>query len=386
MSISSFPKHTRQDWSPSEMLEQDTEKRAGLIDLWYRLTTSPEPSTHLSFVRRESARRGRLLSTIVFFLMLTISILIPATLFIPNHYVILLCLIMLAICLISLLFNRRGKTLVSSVIVVATFEIAFILVITSTIPFDVPNLPLYDLLTMTVLLAASLLPRQSVFIVALANSVFIGGDLLLQPHTLLLTQYLHTQFYSALIRPISLQILAGLVVYLWVRSTSQAIARADRAEMLAHLEHALAEQKEQLEIGIQQILNTHAEVSNGRLDIRSPLAKDNVLWPLANALNTLLARFQRSYNAEQELQRIWLFLPHVVNTLQEAEKNQQPIPQFQRTMTPLDPLLSWLSGRTFSSQSSPDQPFPPQHNQPFPPQQNTLRPYTNHFRSNRRTQ
>lgn len=346
---SGMPAH---DWSSSELIDQKPEKKIGLVAWWYRSTSAPEPSQRSSFVKREAWRRGHLLSTVVFFLMLTITVLIPATLFIQNHAVLFLCIAMLVICMVALLINRTGKTLFASIIVVTAFEGAFLLVIASTIPFDVPNLPLYDLLTMTELLAASLLPQRNVFLVALLNSVFIGLGLRFQPHTPALASYLHAQFYSALIRPISLQILVAVVVYLWVQSTVQAIARADRAEMLARLEHALAEQKNQLEIGIQQILQTHTEIANGYLDVRSPLTKENVLWPLANALNNLLSRFQRSQKAEQELQYIWVLLPEIVNRIQEAERRGQPIAPFPRTKTSLDPLLSWLSGKTLYPQQS----------------------------------
>lgn len=335
-------------WAPGEILRQEATIQNRWW--WHRLTTPPPPASQSTMKQRETARRASLLSIIVFFLMLVVLILTPATLFIPNHYVVLLCLIMLVICAVSLLFNRANKVLLASILVVGTLELALALVVASTIPFDVANLPLYDLLIMAELFAASLLPLPYIFATALLNILFICGDLYLQKNfpgfaTLALKNYLQVQFYAALARPVSLEIIVGVVIYLWVRSTSQALARADRAELIARLEHDLAEQKKQLETGIQQILQTHSEVANGNLDSRTPLTQDHALWPLANALNNLLTRFQRYHNSEKELQYIQNILPPLVHALQNAEQEQRPIPAFPRTSTAIDPLFSWLSGK-----------------------------------------
>jgi hypothetical protein len=321
---------------------------------WHRLTTPPELPGHPTFLLREAGRRARLLSTIVFFLILVVALLIPATLFIPNRYVVLLCLSVLGICVIALLLNRGNKVLFASILVVGVLELALLLIISSTLPFDINNLPLYDLLIIAELFAASLLPPPYIFVTALLNILFICGHLLLQRNfpgldTSSLKSYLHVQFYAALARPASLEIIVGVVIYLWVRSTSQAIARADRAEMIARLEHELAAQKKQLETGIQLILQTHAEVANGNLSARTPLTQEHALWPLSNALNTLLTRFQRASQAEKELLQLQRMILPLVRALQDAEQAQKPLPPFPRTATSIDPLLAWLSGKRLAS-------------------------------------
>jgi hypothetical protein len=219
-------------------------------------------------------------------------------------------------------------------------------------------LPLYDLLVIVELFAASLLPSSYIIVAALLNIGFMSGELFLQKSvaglaTPALQTYLHTQFYAALARPISLQIIVGVVIFLWVRSTTLAIARADRAEMIAKLEHDLAEQKEQLEVGIQQLLQTHTEVANGNFDARTPMTRENSLWPLANALNILLTRFQRASKAEQELQRFQQILPSLVSAIQTAEQRHAPLPYFTRTSTILDPLLLSLSGKKLTTPAGP---------------------------------
>jgi hypothetical protein len=342
-------------WSPAEIIseDQDTQKHISLAGQWYRLTAIPEQPYQTSFVKREAERKSRLLSTAVFFLMLIDVLITPTAFFIPNKTVLWLCITMAVICIIALFLNRNKKNLFAGLIVTFAFETVFLIAIVTTRPFDMSNLPLYDMLVLPELLIASLLPGSSIFFAALFNSLFIWGDLVFQPRTPALHQYLSSPlFYVALVRPVVIQLLVAVVVYIWVRSTLRAIERADKAEMLAHLEHALAEQKKQLEMGIQDILQTHTAISNGNLDARVPLTQDHALWPLASALNTLLTRFQRSIKAEQHIQKVQVILPFIVNTLQEAEQQQRSVPTFQHTGTPLDPLLSWLGGRVVSRHAS----------------------------------
>src|SRR5207245_5433339 len=109
-----------------------------------------------------------------------------------------------------------------------------------------------------------LIPPQSIFILALFNSLFIYLDLIYQQHTSVLANDLATQFIPVMIRPVGLQIIIAGVAYLWVRSATRAITRADRAEMVAALEHTIAEErasfelaKTQLEESIQQLVLMH---------------------------------------------------------------------------------------------------------------------------------
>lgn len=339
------------------MLEPGTNRSGQTLGWWRRLTTPPEPQ-HATFVQRERVRRAHQMSIITFFLILIDLLLIPATLFIPNHYVVFLCLFVLAVSIIAVLCNRANKVLFASFLLVIMLMLTLIAIVASTIPFDIGNLPLYDLLSITVLFAASLLPAPYIFVTVLFNVAFISGELFFQKSTSLATPalhaYLQTQFYAALARPLALQIIVGAVIFLWVRSTTAAITRADRAEMIAHLEHTLAQQKQQLETGIQQILQTHAEIANGKLDARTPIVYGDTLWPLANALNTLLTRFQRTSKLEQDTQKV---LPQLIRAIQIAEQTQQSLPHFPSTSTYLDPLLVLLSDKRVSRSSAQDMGF-----------------------------
>jgi hypothetical protein len=130
---------------------------------------------------------------------------------------------------------------------------------------------------------------------------------------------------ALLSRPIALQIIIAVVAFLWVRGTDQAIRRADRAEEIAALEHTLADQKRQLDIGIQQILQTHVRAANGDYTARAPLGQDNILWQIASSLNNLLSRLQRSGQAEHQLRRTDEEIRRLASAIDDAQAGRKPI-------------------------------------------------------------
>jgi len=151
-----------------------------------------------------------------------------------------------------------------------------------------------------------------------------------------------------------LQIIVAFVTYLWVTGAQQAIQRADRAEEIAALEqreierqqHEI-EQKQQLDIGIQQILQTHVQVANGNFSARAPLGRENVLWQIAYSLNNLLARLQGYHQMQEQVQRNRAAITYLVQAIQQAKRKGIPL-QVERTGTPVDALILELSTRSIS--------------------------------------
>ena len=94
--------------------------------------------------------------------------------------------------------------------------------------------------------------------------------------------------------------------------------------------------KRQLDLGIQQILDTHVQVSNGNFTARAPLSQDNVLWRIAYSLNNLLVRLQRLSRAEYELQRARAETERIAEAIHRIRTGQAPLP-LTRTGTHLDP-------------------------------------------------
>jgi hypothetical protein len=171
------------------------------------------------------------------------------------------------------------------------------------------------LCAVAMLFNVSLLPPSSVFVVALSNITFILADITLQPATMDLKLVLHSNMgYSAVVQPVSLQIVVAIVSYIWVRSALNALARTDQAEEIAELARREADRKRELDQGIAYLSHILVQASNGDHDVRVNLSQDNMLWRVGNSFNMLLTRLRRAAIVEAENQR----LRAEVNRLSEA--------------------------------------------------------------------
>ncbi len=207
------------------------------------------------------------------------------------------------------------------------------------------------------------------FLIAGINVAFILADVLLQPHT---GYSLNTpDGYSLVAKPVILQIILAVVSYLWARSMSRAIGRADRAEELAALEHSVAEQRRQLEVGAQQLLETHVRVSNGEFGARAPVVQDNILWQVAASLNNLLARLQKSAQSDHQLRRTEDELRRLAGAIDDAQAGRRPIWPAP-TGTAADLIIERITGRSRQAQPAPlmgpSPQLPPQPSRHFPAQ------------------
>lgn len=109
-------------------------KRHGLFQWWYDKTSISDPPVNASFAQREAARKLHLLSTIVFWLLVTFILFILGCLALPNHYVIYADLGMLALCIPALFFNRAKKPQVAGILLTFAFEAALTMVVFTTWP------------------------------------------------------------------------------------------------------------------------------------------------------------------------------------------------------------------------------------------------------------
>ncbi|HEY4383809.1 MAG TPA: hypothetical protein VGN34_04930 [Ktedonobacteraceae bacterium] len=345
--ISDSSGENSQRWSPDDLTEQSTSS-SSLVQWWYKQTALPEAATNASFIKREAARKSHLLSTIIFWLLIMFLSFIPVSFALPNRYVTYACVGMLLFCVIAIFFNRARQPGMAGFMLTIAFELALTMVIFTTQPLDEPSIQQYELFVFGELLCVSLLNPNSVFFVMLYNIAVISFSLFLQPHTTALNLDMQTQWAPIMVRPIAVQVLVAFVSWLWVRSASQAIKRADRAEMIAKLEEQLEGERRSLEEGIKLILDTHIAVANGNLTVRAPLTQNNVLWQIARSLNMLLDRLQRASRAERELQRVTQAINSTVQAIQFAEQANQT-PSLPLTQVPeIDPLIVELQGKTFA--------------------------------------
>jgi hypothetical protein len=300
-----------------------------LLNWWYRLTAPPEVAPDASLAQRERVRRGQLSSTILLVMLLFTLTSLGAALLEGNRSLLFIMLPSLAVSIIVLILNRLGKGLTAGIILVAGFEVGYIVSLLRTPGgLGASVLPRFDLLVEAVLLAVSFLPARIIPWIALGNCLFIWADLTFMPHTPDLGNLLRISSFTVIEDPIALQIIVASVTYLWVRSTNQAIARADRAEVIATLQQTIAEQKKQLDVGIQHILHTHVQIANGNFQARAPLAQDNALWQIAVSLNNLLSRLQRFGETEQELRQTRYELQRTREALQQSRQEIARLTEF----------------------------------------------------------
>jgi hypothetical protein len=296
------------------------------VNWWLRMTSVGPDTAGMTLEQRELGRRSRLLSWIILGLFVVDLLLLPLANGAPGTLAAII-VVFLGLAAAALL-NRYGFVTIAGVFIVMLICGGVLASLATEVNgqltmFDMPG---YDIFALAVVVAASVLPRISAFIVAIATSVIIGVDFNVQGHAPDLVANIQSQGVVALLaRPIALQIIIAVVAYLWVRGTDIAIRRADRAEEIAAMEHAIADQKRQLDIGVQQILETHVRVANGDFTARAPMNQENVLWQIAASLNNLLTRLQRSGQAEYQLRRTDEELRRLALAIRDAQAGRHPI-------------------------------------------------------------
>ena len=313
---------------------------------WYRIAAPPVPATTASLKEREAYRRGKLISTILLILMVVLTIVMLTAGVFVNHTLIPSIGTTLVVLSGAIMLNRRGYVLVAGILAVVMLDVGVALNFLTYPSLSVFLLPFFDLFIMPELLAVSLLPPKAVFIDAFIHVLFIIGTLKfgLLPQDAELKALLRTPaLIDAMLRPIVVQVLVAVVTYLWVNSATQAIARANRATVIATLERTLneqasaeIEQKRKLDTSIQQIVDVHTRVANGDFTVRVPLTSDNVLWQIAGALNNLLLRMQRfrqdSYKLQQTNEAVSQFF-------QARERARGGVISWRPTGTAIDAIV-----------------------------------------------
>jgi hypothetical protein len=314
------------DETPPRTTRSDAPSRGGPLRLWYALT-SPEPSTwNPDFATRERVRRGRLISTIG--LGFLVILLVAAPIGLSDFPTLLALSGAIVGTLIALALNRAGWVSIAGALFVVAVEVMFMYGILSAPAgkLDIAYLPLFSMLSFGLLIGVSVLPAAMVFVIAALNTIFVIAAFNLMPATPAVQRVLDSpDRYTLIAQPIGLYLITSIIAYLWVRSTTTAIRRADRAEEIAALEHSMAEQKRQLDVEIQQILQTHVRVANGDYTARAPLGQNSVLWQIASSLNNLLSRLLRSGRAEFQLHRTEEEAHRLVAAIDDGQAGRKPI-------------------------------------------------------------
>jgi hypothetical protein len=277
---------------------------------------APEANLSQNLLIRERARRRQVVSLVLLVIIVFQLVDLPGAIMMQSTEAIGTVVLGLVLCAVAMIFNRLGQATIVSILLITVVDLGCgLMLLTMPMGLDVSSLPVFDVLIVSELIAVSLLPPSSVFLVALSNIIFILADITLQPATMDLKMVLHSSMgYSAVAQPISLQIVVAVISYIWVRSALNAIARADQAEEIAELERREADRKRELDQGIEYLSQVLVQASNGDRDVRVNLSQDDMLWRVGNSFNMLLTRLRRTAVAETENQH----LRAEVNRLNEA--------------------------------------------------------------------
>lgn len=319
--------------------------KRGLLDSWYRLAAQPEVAT-ASFRERELTRKMRSSSIAILTILILFILFLPGCFVFQNRLVLYPEFAMMPICLIALIINKNRHPILAGALVLFSFELALIFVCLTTRPFDGWDVQLYELFVLSEVMALTLVSPRGMIIVGACNVVFIILDVIFQPyHSPELTRDLQTQFAAIVIMPVSIQIMVAVVVGWYAGNQRKTVQQANRAEMLAQLEHHQLEQSKKVEQEklalqqhIEQIVSAHAQTMNTHTVAKIPLESfPPLFWPLINVFNSQQARLKRSWDIEVELQRLQQAI------MQSSENAMSGRVNFnQSTGTQLDLLLSAL--------------------------------------------
>lgn len=319
--MNSFPQ--KNDLPVDLLGELAPAKQSGFMHRWYTLTSLPDTPDDTSFLAREAVRRSRLTSSVMLFFLALLLGLMPVTLLVigiyPSYFWLTLALF--AICLIALVVNRAGYTNTAGFIVAFGAFAVLTTALFTTVPFDETTLQGYDMYVILLLLCVALLPIQWLPVFFTLSVGAIISTLFMMAKTPTLQADVQSRVVLILARPIGILFMGGGIAWILSGLLTSAIRRANRAEMIAKLENDKNQLRQNLEEGMEQILQTHVEVSNGNLSARAPLSDDSVLWQIARSLNVLLVRFQRAVQAEQELQTVDQTVTDLVAHIQRSERN-----------------------------------------------------------------
>ena len=303
MSLYPEPSRNVQPTSPS-LLDVQTESQA--LRWWYSISAPRSVSANASLEQREVVRRGRVVSLILPVIIVLALLPIPAALALGNPLFLLILSLVFLFDVIALFgLNRTGHVTAAGIVVVIGLELGVgISVLSLPGGLEPSNLSLFDLMVQSLVVAVAMLTPSIVFFIAGINVLFIIVVLYSSIPNPDLAHIVATSAESILPPPITLQIAIAWFTFVLLRSTNQAIRRADHAEELAvlaqqnlELQQRELERTRQVEQGIEQVLAAMVRFANGDIQSRAPESQDNVLWRIGRSLNTLLAR-QKDYQRQ----------------------------------------------------------------------------------------
>ena len=309
-----------------------------------------EPLATANFTRRERVRHRRLAGITIPMVMLFLLIMSLQAITNQNSALIIALLIGLGVCIAALFLNWRGLVRAAGILtLVAVYLVGTFTMLHYPDGLTASNLYLLDLTIIPDVLVLAFFSANSLLPIVCINAIQAWVILIYGPHDSTVNHLLQTPPLQILFHVYTLQLITGIALYLWVRSTERTLALANRAEervVLERREKELRQQelekKHQLDGGIQQILQTHRAVANGDLNARAPLHPDHDLWQVAGALNNLISRFQSQSHTIHELKqqigvekkrttRSLYGTPQIIDQYPPSAQTTGQFPRYERT-------------------------------------------------------
>ena len=291
---------------------------------------------------RERLRRAGLISAIGLLILLSPLLLLQQALVSPQTTLTGLALGILS--MIALYCNRKGWQTGAALILVLSID-GLIEAALLSAPGGLGSgwLLTFDLFVFPLLLAGVLLAPSFIWFFISLHIALILSDFYGLPHSADLAELiLHWGGPAvAYARPILLQISCGVLSVLEVRSTNEAIRRADRAEEIARLQQSIAQEKQQLEQSIQQIQQAIVQAANGRIVAQPAVTPDDALWQIAASLQLLFGRVSKVRELEQAMRLMTLDIARLTEAVHQTRTRQStiwPLPSGSE----LDPLIREL--------------------------------------------
>ncbi len=366
------PVPATEQWSHTVLGDQNFSHATGLLAWWYRHTAPSDPPVGATFNQRDRVRRGRIASAIMLFLGSVLLLVAPIGLLGPNKQILYTALTVWVVLALCIALNRRGNVNLVGVLICLSVNVGMYLsILRAPGGLSLDDKDILYLLVFAELFIGAILPVNWVFLPALINIAFSMLELTLAPHTPQLAALLPTDRATILFRIIQMHVLVTGVVWIVGTHAREAIKRADRAEELARLQHTLSQMHERqlqeaqrLQATIETMIVTLTRQAQGELSARVPAMEGETLWPLVGSLNTLLARYQRARQAEQEVEQTRLLMQRayqIEQTFKRMQDTQAPFtdavqhalqeshPLFlPTTATPLAPFFQQLNGKYLS--------------------------------------
>lgn len=369
------PVPATEQWSHSVLGDQNFSRARGLLAWWYRHTTPLDPPVGATFAQRDRVRRGRIASAIMLFLGSVLLLVAPIGLLGPNKQILYTALTVWVVIGVCIALNRRGKVNLVGVLICLSVNVGmYVSILRAPGGLSLDDKDILYLLVFAELFIGAMLPVNWVFVPALVNIAFSILELTLAPHTPAFAALLPTDRATMLFRIIQMHVLVTGVIWIVGSHAREAIQRADRAEELARLQHTLSQMHERqlqeaqrLQATIETIITTLTRQAQGEVTARMPAMEGETLWPLVGSLNTLLARYQRARQAEQEVEQARLLIQRarqIEQTFKRMQEVQTPFTEAVQdalqkshplflplTATPLAPFFQQLNGKYLSLRS-----------------------------------